>query len=46
MLVALDVDVRFIVGCCLVSLVVFAEIVSWWTAGEEYLSVAVSLAVC
>ena len=46
MLVALDVSLCLIVGCCVVSLVFFATIVEWWTAGEEYLSVAVSLAMC
>ena len=46
MLVALDVAVCLIVGCCVVSLVVFTAILAWWTAGEEYLYVAVSLAMC
>ena len=46
MLVVIDVAVCLIVGRCVVSLVVFAEIVAWWTAGVEYLSVAVSLAMC
>ena len=46
MLFVLDVALCLIVGCCVVSLVVFAEIVAWWTAGEEYLSVAVPLAIC
>ena len=46
MLVVLDVAVWFIVGCCVVYLVVFSEIVAWWTVGEEYLFVAVSLAMC
>ena len=46
MLVVLDVSVCLIVGCCVVSLVVVAAIVAWWTAWEEYLSVVVSLAIC
>ena len=46
MLVALDVALYLIVGCCEVYLVFFASIIAWWTAGEEYLSVAVSLAIC
>ena len=46
MLVTLDVELCLIVGCCVVSIVFFAAIVAWWTAGEEYLSVAVSLTMC
>ena len=46
MLVVLDVAVCLIVGCCVVSLVIFAAILAWWTYGEEYLSVAVPLAIC
>ena len=46
MLLVLDVAVCLIVGFCVVSLVVVAVIVSWWTAGEEYIYVAVSLAMC
>ena len=46
MLVALEVALCLIVGWCVVYLVFFATIVAWWTAKEEYLSVAVSLAIC
>ena len=45
MILFLDVAVCLIVGCCVVPLVGFAAVVAWWTAGEEYLSVAVSLAM-
>ena len=46
MLVVLDVALCLIFGCFVVSLVVVAAIVAWWTAGEEYLSVAVSRSMC
>ena len=38
MLVALDVAVCLIFGYSVVSLVVFAEILSWWAAGHLFSS--------
>ena len=46
MLVVIGVTVCLIVGCFVVSLVVFSAIVEQWTFGEKYLFVAVSLAMC